>query len=60
MRGEEVKVMVMGGKGRGDDVEWGKGKGMMWDGGCYNFLPFSHVLPCLSSTISLLPLCSFA
>ena len=27
---------------------------------CYNFLPFSCVLPYLSSTISLLPLCSFA
>ena len=26
---------------------------------CYNFLPFSYVLPCLCSTISLLPLCSF-
>ena len=27
---------------------------------CYKFLPFSCVLPCLCSTISLLPLCSFA
>ena len=33
MRGEEVKVMVMGGKGGGDDVGWGKEKGVMWDGG---------------------------
>ena len=27
---------------------------------CYNFLPFSCILPCLCSTISLLPLCSIA
>ena len=40
-----------------DTQGWGRAISLHWQ--CYNFLPFSCILPCLHNTIPLLPLCTF-